>query len=428
MSSPREPPRGGAPARRDRRSLSHVGGAVSRGGDDEAAGALAHALDVEPAGVDEEEPERADVHGFHPYPARMHPTTASRLVEAFSEPGAVVLDPFCGSGTVLVEAQALGRAARGTDLNPVGLRLATLKTRAYTPGDLEALVTEARRLMAHADARRKARAGASRRYPPEDVALFGPHVLLELDSLRSGLDAMVSPAQGARHRETLSLVLSSLLVKLSNQRGDTSRLTETRRIAAGYTAKLFVRKTEELARRLAAFAARVSSPRAPVRVAQDDATRLTSLHEASVDAVITSPPYVATYDYLAHHELRMRWLGLDARPLELGELGARRRYDALGGAEAEEAWVLELTRLFKALGRVTRPGAKVVLLMADSAVAGRPLRADALVAEAAERAGTLVPEARASQERPHFHGPTARAFARQPREEHALLLRRAHGL
>jgi hypothetical protein len=52
------------------------------------------------------------------------------------------------------------------------------------------------------------------------------------------------------------------------------------------------------------------------------------------------------------------------------------------------------------------------------------LRADEIVAGAGRACG-LVPGARASQPRPHFHGPTAKAFRAAPRREHALLLRKA---
>jgi hypothetical protein len=67
-------------------------------------------------------------------------------------------------------------------------------------------------------------------------------------------------------------------------------------------------------------------------------------------------------------------------------------------------------------------GGAVVLLLADSVVAGAPVYAVDLVRAAAPRAGLSV-HAVASQARPHFHGPTARAFARRPRAEHAILLR-----
>ncbi|HEX3345040.1 MAG TPA: DNA methyltransferase, partial [Polyangiaceae bacterium] len=170
-----------------RRSLTHVGGEVETAGSRAISEALAASLDVAPAdpgAAEADGPDRVHVHGFHTYPARMHPATASRLVVALSGAGATVLDPFCGSGTVLVEAMIAGRRAVGTDLNPIAVKLAALKT---TPRDapwIEGLVGAAHEVAAVADERRKRRAGASRRYPADDVAAFDPHVLLELDSLR----------------------------------------------------------------------------------------------------------------------------------------------------------------------------------------------------------------------------------------------------
>jgi hypothetical protein len=391
---------------------------------------LAEALHVDPAGdpaerakpgpgepAREDDPDRGHVHGFHTYPARMHPFTAARLVRAVSAEGATLLDPFAGSGTVLVETMLAGRRAIGTDLNPLAVRLAALKT---TPRDApwrESLVAAARDVAALADERRKRRAGATRRYPPEDVSAFDPHVLLELDSLRAGIAARDDVAL----RESLELVFSAILVKVSRRTSDTSGAAAQRRIAAGFPARLFLKKTEELAARLAAFVALLPPGTPPARVALDDATRLRTVAAATVDAVVTSPPYVATYDYLAHHALRLRWLGLDAHPFATGEMGSRRRYAPLDAASARATWSRELTSSLRSLARVCRKGARVALVIADSAVRGEALRADALVAAAAEGAG-FASLARASQRRPHFHGPTARAFDAAPRAEHAVAL------
>ena len=404
-----------------RRSLTHVGGDVDLGGDTSAAKTLARALDVPPSVASEERgegPDRAHVHGFHTYPARMHPITARRLVEAFSPSGGAVLDPFCGSGTVLVEAMIAGRAAFGTDLNPLAVALATLKTRICSRDELDALVVAARDAAAHAEARRKARAGATRRYGEDDVAMFEPHVLLELDGIRDGITRAPKEL-----RPPLLLVLSAILGKVSRREGDTSVRAATRRIAAGYTSKLFTRKAEELAHRLDELADLVhkNQKRPRVTIAIDDARKLRTIAPSSIDVAITSPPYVATYDYLAHHALRMRWLGMDAAAFERGELGARRRFARLHADEARRVWSDELAAVMRAIARTLRPGGALVLLIADSAVARTALRAHDIVAEIAPSCG-LEPLARASQARPHFHGPTAAAFKDAPRAEHALLL------
>jgi hypothetical protein len=397
---------------------------VTTAGDATVARELAQALAVEAApeprgdATPDDDVDRTHVHGFHTYPARMHPATAGALVRIVAPAGASVFDPFCGSGTVLVESLLAGRAAVGTDLNPLAVRLSRLKTTAASAADRDAMRASAAAVAEFADARRTHRAGATRRYPPEDVAAFDPHVLLELDSLRAGIPQY---APDAPVREALELVLSAILVKVSRRQSDTSAGAATRRIAAGFPSKLFRRKTDELARRLAEFAERVPKGLPPARVELDDATKLRSVAPSTIDGAVTSPPYAATYDYLAHHELRLRWLGLDASALAAGELGARRRYARLEAGAAADAWVKELSRSLHALSRVCRRRARVALLLADSAVDGQAIRADLVVASIAPAEGfSLV--ARAAQARPHFHEPTAGAFHRAPRAEHAIVL------
>ena len=408
-----------------RRSLTNVGGEIDRGGDERASELLAHAVDVAPNEA-ADAPDRAHVHGFHAYPARAHPVTARRLIDAFAPARGLVLDPFCGSGTILIEAMLAGRDALGTDLNPLAVMLARAKTYPRKPDAVAALLAAAKDVADFADARRKAKLGATRRLPQEDVSVFAPHVLLEMDGLRAGIEKAPPEA-----RPDLWLVFSSILVKLSAKRGDTSDEPLEKRVSAGYPARLFVRKAEELAERFAAFASLLPSPVPRARVLLDDAGKLAKVEERGVDAVITSPPYVATYDYLAHHELRMRWLDLDTRRLAKDELGARRHYERMTPDEARASWERELAKFFRALARVTKKGAPVVLLIADSATPRGPrgekpeaLRADEIVADTADHVGTFEPVARASQARPHFHGPTIAAFFDRPRAEHALLLRR----
>lgn len=405
---------------RRRRALTNVGGEVDTFGDPDATKILAAALDVAPDESETAE-DRAHVHGFHAYPARAHPVTARRLVEGFTDEGATVLDPFCGSGTILVEAMLAGRETIGTDLNPIAVMLARSKTYPRSPQKTAALVAAAKGVAEFADGRRKAKAGATKRLPAEDVALFAPHVLLELDSLRAGIGK--APPET---RPDLLLVLSSILVKLSQKRGDTSEETAPKRLAAGFASRIFVQKAEDFAKRHDELMGLLPSPPPKARVYEDDAMRLAKVKNESIDAVITSPPYVATYDYVAHHALRMRWLGLDPRAFASQEMGSRRTYGRLTVDDARAAWTLELEKLFRSLARVTRREAPVVLLIADSAVGSPPraLRAAQVVEEAVSRVKAFVPVARASQARPHFHAPTAAAFRDVPRAEHALLLRR----
>ena len=147
-------------APRKRRSLTNVGGEIDRGGDERLSELLAESVDVAPT-AEADAPDRAHVHGFHAYPARAHPVTVRRLIESLAPEGGVVLDPFCGSGTVLVEAMLAGRNTVGTDLNPLAVMLSRAKTYPRKPEVREALLAAAKEVAAFADERRKAKKGAT---------------------------------------------------------------------------------------------------------------------------------------------------------------------------------------------------------------------------------------------------------------------------
>lgn len=68
-------------------------------------------------------------HGIHPYKGKFYPQLAKSLLNlACVEPGEVVLDPFCGSGTVLLEGFLNGLKGYGCDLNPLAVKIAQAKT------------------------------------------------------------------------------------------------------------------------------------------------------------------------------------------------------------------------------------------------------------------------------------------------------------
>jgi len=78
-------------------------------------------------------------HGFHQYPARMHPEIAKRLIEKYAiKSSDIVFDPFMGSGGVLVESMVHGNNSVGIDLNPFAVLLTKVKT---TPLDAAKLET-----------------------------------------------------------------------------------------------------------------------------------------------------------------------------------------------------------------------------------------------------------------------------------------------
>lgn len=67
-------------------------------------------------------------HNFYRYPARFSPEFAKQAILSFSKPGDLILDPFMGGGTSLVEALANNRKAVGVDLSPLASFVSNVKT------------------------------------------------------------------------------------------------------------------------------------------------------------------------------------------------------------------------------------------------------------------------------------------------------------
>ena len=75
-------------------------------------------------------------HCLHNYPAMMIPQIARELLNRYGKPNGWLLDPYCGTGTSLVEASMFGMNGVGCDINPLVRLIATAKT---TPISLQAL-------------------------------------------------------------------------------------------------------------------------------------------------------------------------------------------------------------------------------------------------------------------------------------------------
>ena len=84
-------------------------------------------------------PAQGFTHTFYKYPARFSPEFARAAIHRFTQPGDVILDPFMGSGTTLVEALIAGRHAIGTDISSLAYFLAQVKTTLLTPEDCDVI-------------------------------------------------------------------------------------------------------------------------------------------------------------------------------------------------------------------------------------------------------------------------------------------------
>src|SRR5215213_4099640 len=101
--------------------------------------ALYEEIDLELSWSEAELPERErtkHVHRLHPYLGKFVPQLAEVFLGRYARPGRFVWDPFAGSGTTLVEANAFGARAAGCDLSAFNCLLMRAKTAAYEPAAL----------------------------------------------------------------------------------------------------------------------------------------------------------------------------------------------------------------------------------------------------------------------------------------------------
>jgi hypothetical protein len=148
--------------------------------------ALYDGIDLELSWSEAELPERErtkHVHRLHPYLGKFVPQLAEVFLRRYARPGQLVWDPFAGSGTTLVEANAFGARAAGCDVSAFNCLLTRVKTATYEPAELLADVV---RLSEARDGRAETQAG------PYLERWFAPRAVAELLAFREALAATVT--------------------------------------------------------------------------------------------------------------------------------------------------------------------------------------------------------------------------------------------
>jgi hypothetical protein len=90
-------------------------------------------------GAADRSPVLGSVHSFYRYPARFSPRFAAAAIDALSAPGDMVLDPYMGGGTTVVEALRAGRRIVGNDLNALAVFVARVKTTRLSDAEVAAV-------------------------------------------------------------------------------------------------------------------------------------------------------------------------------------------------------------------------------------------------------------------------------------------------
>jgi tRNA G10 N-methylase Trm11 len=271
-------------------------------------------------------------HRLFRYPAKFHPPVVRALLERFTKPGDLVLDPFVGSGTLLVEATVNGRSAIGVDVDPVAVAVSNAKTLRLRPDKLAATAATIRtavqghqrpaaeyRARMHDDLTERQYA-LQKKPVAEYIPLipnldhwFRRYVTVDLARIRRAIADADIPAT---HRPFIDVVFASIIRNSSNADPvPVSGLEVTshmlKRDKEGRLVNpfaLFDRALERAVKMSNAYYQKSQSDVVAAAVV-GDATRVSEAVDRQIDAVITSPPYHGAVDYYRRHQLEMFWLG-----------------------------------------------------------------------------------------------------------------------
>lgn len=333
-------------------------------------------------------------HGLHPYPAKFIPQIPNALIQELSSVGDTVLDPFCGSGTTLVEALLLRRHAVGVDANPLACLITRAKTARVNPEDvaqLEALAERVSKAAARVGEGTlplfSEKGGGLARELPDFEGLsfwFDGSVIDELSTIK----AMCLELTREVARDTALAAFSSIVVAVSRQDSDTRYVRREKKIAPGETLQRFGRA---LALAIAKKVELSEMIEARFTSTVRHANTLDEPDVGSVDLVVTSPPYPNAYSYHLYHRTRMLWLGMDQPTFKRVEIGSHRKYSSKGRDAADAAtFRSELARLMTWLGRHLRKGGFACFVIGDSTIKGEVVRNDLMLQEVSIELGYKV--------------------------------------
>jgi site-specific DNA-methyltransferase (cytosine-N4-specific) len=251
---------------------------------------------------------RYSVHGLHEYKGKFNPQVARAILNIFGlRAGARVLDPFCGSGTTLVECAHAGISGFGVDLNPLAVYLTNAKLRALsTPSEelrakFDDIVSECARLSQWF---KPLTADDRGRYLQ---SWFPESELRQIEALRCLIFSVAPPATNY-----FLAHVSDLLRDYSLQDPNDLRIRKRKSsLPSEPLVEQFLRAVERNLCRLQSAQGVIGTPTIG-GVAELADVRELGRHGSHVpfDAAVTSPPYAMALPYVDTQRLSLVWLGL----------------------------------------------------------------------------------------------------------------------
>ena len=252
------------------------------------------------------------IHSIHAYPAKFPAFIASKAIQLATKNGIdvkTVSDIFCGCGTVALEAKLNNVNFWGCDINPVATLITKAKTYSYNLDKLEELYCSIQRSFSQNN--------ATYDYEKANERIkywFKQEQFNDLSKLK---EAISSISQG-KYRICFECLFSSILKPTSRwlTKSIKPQVDPHKNIAAVW--ETFERQYKKFIKLI------VEIPVSQSKIEIATCSILTKRSLPKVDLIITSPPYVTSYEYADLHQLSSLWLGFteDYTSLRKGTMGS----------------------------------------------------------------------------------------------------------
>ena len=325
-------------------------------------------------------------HGYHRYPAKFIPQIVSRLAEQYTKKGDLIVDPFGGCGTTLIESKVLSRRSVGVDINPVAVLITQAKTTSLEPTIVEEQFLILKEKINDFKENTKSKAPKHERID----YWFKP---IEKEKL-AFLFGEISKIKDKDVKNFFYCGFSNILKNCSVWMQKSNKPIRDKEKKPADPFVIFARQMKAMMRGNDSFTNILRDKECletPCTVHKSDARKI-PLEDNSVNLVVTSPPYVTSYEYADLHQLTTLWFEYteslsDFRKQFIGTAYHSKKEIYLNSKIAESisnellekdkkianevaTYFSEMAQVFEEMKRILKPGGIISIVIGNTSLRG----------------------------------------------------------